>query len=402
MSTEVTTVGNNKVMVVGDLIDILKEHSSDTTLDTVFKDRLDFLCSIIRAIDPKKLAYFRSRTARAQRAVNEVKTLAFRASLVPLLAEWKKEPAKFFEPWSLQPDDAESKPDRIEPGDVESEPSGIESEQDDIESEAESTESEPESAGSGLRDTEPDFENVATTKRSDLKVKFYQKIHDTRKVLCRKQADAIRWIFFSLFFRDLLMAFIGKKKPDTGPGFPRGKALGPLIEKVCIRVTGEPPSATTAKDIDTWAKFGQLYHLIGAELGESAWFLLVDYISQDKWIGELPKRASGLASVLGPIEKLVPKKEVKKYDANKVAKGIRDFQLEPYLQSKLPMPAKRHLSTYNSESACSKRRRMLEQTSNQRPFPEAHLENQAAQEQAGSTSHPGPMETNSNIISGEI
>jgi hypothetical protein len=43
----------------------------------------------------------RLRTARAQRAVNEVKTLAFRTSLIPLLAEWKGELAKFFKPWSL-------------------------------------------------------------------------------------------------------------------------------------------------------------------------------------------------------------------------------------------------------------------------------------------------------------
>lgn len=406
---------------------ILNEHHPNTTLRTVFKDRVEILCDIIKAIDPKKLSNpdTRSRTVRAQRAVNEVKTLAFRTSLVPLLAKWKEEPAKFFEPWSLQPNNAEFKSNGIEPGGVEpdpsgvesdpssteSDPSGVESELDDIESETESTESEPEIAASGRRDIESESENVeAGTKRSDLKAEFYRKIYDTRKVIYRKEADAIRWIFFTLFFRDLLIQFTNREKNDTGL-LPRGKALGPLVEKVCIQVTGELALPTTANDIATWAKFGQLCHLIGAELGESAWFLLADYISGDKWIEKVPKTASSLASILEPIKKLIPE-EVNKHDANKVAKGIRDFQLEPYrFCSELPGPTKRYLSINNSGLACSKRRRMPKRTINQTfpeprsqppAKPEAHSVNQTAQEQAGRTNHPDSIETNSHSISSNV
>ena len=215
---------------------------------------------------------------------------------MPLLAKQKEKLVKFFKPQSLQPNNVEFKSNSIKPSGVEPNPSGfksdpssaesdpgsVESELDNIESETESTESEPEVAGSGPRDIESESENVeAGTKRSDLKAKFYQKIYDTRKVICRKEADAIRWIFFTLFFRDLLIRFTNRGKNDTG-FLPRGKALGPLVEKVCIQVTGEPARPTTANDIATWAKFGQLCHLIGAVLGESAWFLLADYISRDK------------------------------------------------------------------------------------------------------------------------
>ena len=81
-----------------------------------------------------------------------------------------------------------------------------------------------------------------------------------------------------LFFCNLLIQFTNREKNNTGL-LSCGNTLGPLIEKVCIQVMGEPAGPTTANNITIWAKFGQLYHLISAELGESTWFLLADYIS---------------------------------------------------------------------------------------------------------------------------
>ncbi|MCJ1387868.1 hypothetical protein MMC18_000711 [Xylographa bjoerkii] len=366
-------------MKVIDFMSILKKHDPNTTVEAVFRDKpnLEILCDIIKAIDPKKLSRHdkRSRTLRAVRAVAEVKSTRFRTSLLPWLAEWKEEPAKFFESWSLQPEDVDGKPDydRSKSASVESETESIVSESVSIRSRPGNIESESERIETG-------------PERFSLTAELHKKVSQTREVISRKQADSIRWIFHALFFRDLLTRFT-RSKDDKGL-LPRGKGLRPLVQKACKQLTGELIVPRTIDDITVWAKVGQLYHLIGAEIGDGSLLLLSDHICRDKWIDSLPRKVSSLAPVLEPLKQLVSE-EVKIYHANEVAKGIRDFQLEPYQLSLTSSkdyldsrgPTKRHRNKHSSDSTARlKRRRILERTHSQTSFNESRLQHAAESE----------------------
>jgi hypothetical protein len=117
-------------------------------------------------------------------------------------------------------------------------------------------------------------------KRPNLAAEFHRKVSQTRQNIRRKQADSIRWIFHTLFFRDLLIR-LARSKDDNG-FLPRGKGLRPLVEKACRQITGEPILPKTIDDVAAWVKVGQLYHLVGAEIGEGSLFLLSDHLCRDK------------------------------------------------------------------------------------------------------------------------
>jgi hypothetical protein len=131
-----------------------------------------------------------------------------------------------------------------------------------------------------------------------------------------------------------------------------------------------------------------------------------------RWITSLPRTMSSLAPVLKPLKRFVSE-EVKKSHANDVAKGIRDFQMEPYQSIKSKNSRKRKRNDHRSDSTDRpKRYRIPEQIRSQDPLTECQfsprarsevrLAKQKTREQASRTVHTISIGTERHGTQGEI
>lgn len=193
-----------------------------------------------------------------------------KASLKPLLGEWAKEPAKFFEPWSLQPKDAKQASLDID------EANGLatETDPDDLVTEAIEPSIEADDPTTAVDDLLARNEGLREELQSVLETKVLQ----IRGILLRKHAESIRWIFNTLFFYDLLMLFTSRD-PDGDTALPKGKNLKILAKKALDLLSA---NIQLGDELVNWAKTGYVYHLVGRILGEGSWFLIAESLSVER------------------------------------------------------------------------------------------------------------------------
>lgn len=110
-----------------------------------------------------------------------------------------------------------------------------------------------------------------------LKSLVEKKIAQIREIKLRKHANSILWIFNTLFFRDLLILFTGREL-QSDQVLPKGKSLNNLAKHVLTLLSVD---VQLVGDLASWAKQGQLYHLVGLVLGEGSWFLIADALVTD-------------------------------------------------------------------------------------------------------------------------
>ncbi|KIW28859.1 uncharacterized protein PV07_04722 [Cladophialophora immunda] len=177
-------------------------------------------------------------------------------------------------------------------------------------------------------------------------------VHEIRALACRKLSDNIRWVFSTLFFRDLLSRYF-KERHDDG-FFPRGVTLNKKCTQVCQDFAISNPDQKLVQDIGKWAKEGHIFHQVGQVLGDGALILLADHITQDSWQGNLPKTKKGMIEGITPLKTLVGD-EVKNYDADTVAESIRNFQMQPHKWLKDSSNQKREGKRRSGESHTSVR-----------------------------------------------
>lgn len=106
---------------------------------------------------------------------------------------------------------------------------------------------------------------------------FCEKVSQMRMLIHKKQEYSIRYIFHTLFFRDLLNG-----KTDDEGLLARGKAYNEACLKLCLRFLSPEASDELVGEIRNWVKEGQVFHLVGRALGCGALLLLANSITQDK------------------------------------------------------------------------------------------------------------------------
>ena len=110
-----------------------------------------------------------------------------------------------------------------------------------------------------------------------LKSMILQKADEMKTIESRRQEDNIRWIFNSLFFRDLVLKF--GDRPSESSNLPKGDTIRRYVKKTIEHVCGD---AEFAEEMIEWTKLGNLYHLIGDILGEGIWVLIPDYLASNR------------------------------------------------------------------------------------------------------------------------
>lgn len=165
--------------------------------------------------------------------------LRLSAQLVHLVVEWATNPAKFFEPWSLD----------VQP--------------------------EPNQFTSRFNEPVPAINNLtAKSTLADLKSALDQKVARMRRIESRKHEDNIRFLFNALFFRDLFMLFT----PQNSMVFLKSSMVVPYATQILSQLS----AIKLLDDFVHWVKLGQLYHLVGTILGEGSWFVFADPLTKER------------------------------------------------------------------------------------------------------------------------
>ncbi|KAK7177737.1 hypothetical protein PSPO01_16215 [Paraphaeosphaeria sporulosa] len=262
-----------------EFIELLQKHNPDEPISDVLQS--PELYDVIKPVFENKTTGTNGRAARASKTLDRVK-LRLSAQLVPLVVEWATNPAKFFEPWSLD----------VQP--------------------------EPNQSTSRINEPVPAINNLtAKSTLADLKSALDQKVARMRRIESRKHEDNIRFLFNALFFRDLFMLFT----PQNSMVFLKASMVVPYATQILSQLS----AIELLDDFVHWVKLGQLYHLVGTILGEGSWFVFADPFTKESLIENLPKTLSALTDSLQPSKEKVSiiANETRAKDA---AGAIRQFQ----------------------------------------------------------------------------